>query len=68
MKGAIEQANVLLKELNEQCYSLLHAYEPVLRAIADELLEQETVPGETVYRLIKEHKSTLKIVHEPEAA
>ena len=68
MKGAIEHANVLLKELNEQCYSLLQNYEPVLRAIADELLEHETVPGESVYRLIKEHKSALKIVHEPEAA
>jgi cell division protease FtsH len=68
MKNAIGQANVLLKELNDLCFGLLHAYEPVLRAIADELLEQETVPGETVYRLIKEHKSTLKIVHEPEAA
>jgi cell division protease FtsH len=68
MKSAIEHANVLLKELNELCYGLLHAYEPVLRAIADELLERETVPGETVYRLIKEHKSALKIVHEPAAA
>ncbi|SDR23288.1 cell division protease FtsH [Paraburkholderia fungorum] len=68
MKSAIEHANVLLKELNELCFGLLHSYEPVLRAIADELLEQETVPGETVYRLIREHKSTLKIVHEPEAA
>ncbi|HZZ10820.1 MAG TPA: AAA family ATPase [Paraburkholderia sp.] len=68
MKGAIEHANVLLKELNEECYQLLQAYEPVLRAIADELLEHETVPGESVYRLIKEHKSALKIVHEPEAA
>ncbi|RKR37983.1 AAA family ATPase [Paraburkholderia sp. BL17N1] len=68
MKSAIEHANVLLKELNQLCYGLLHAYEPVLRAIADELLEQETVPGETVYRLIREHKSALKIVHEPEAA
>lgn len=68
MKSAIEHANVLLKELNELCFGLLHAYQPVLRAIADELLEQETVPGETVYRLIREHKSTLKIVHEPAAA
>ncbi|MDR6407120.1 AAA family ATPase [Paraburkholderia sp. SIMBA_050] len=68
MKSAIEHANVLLKELNELCYGLLHAYEPVLRAIADELLEQETVPGETVYRLIREHKNSLKIVHEPAAA
>jgi cell division protease FtsH len=68
MKNAIEHANVLLKELNELCYGLLHEYEPVLRAIADELLERETVPGETVYRLIKEHKSALKIVHEPAAA
>ncbi|NYH14708.1 AAA family ATPase [Paraburkholderia bryophila] len=68
MKSAIDHANVLLKELNELCFGLLHAYEPVLRAIADELLEQETVPGETVYRLIREHKSTLKIVHEPAAA
>jgi cell division protease FtsH len=40
MKGAIEQANVLLKELNEACYALLHQYEPVLRAIADTLLAQ----------------------------
>ncbi|MGQ7934028.1 ATP-dependent metallopeptidase FtsH/Yme1/Tma family protein [Paraburkholderia sp. D1E] len=68
MKSAIEHANVLLKELNELCHGLLQAYEPVLRAIADELLERETVPGETVYRLIKEHKSALKIVHEPAAA
>ncbi|MFM0592695.1 AAA family ATPase [Paraburkholderia dilworthii] len=68
MKSAIDHANLLLKELNELCFGLLHAYEPVLRAIADELLEQETVPGETVYRLIREHKSTLKIVHEPAAA
>ncbi len=68
MKGAIEQANVLLKELNELCYELLNAYQPVLRAIADELLEHETVPGETVYRLIREHRSALKIVHEPAAA
>ncbi|MFM0364795.1 AAA family ATPase [Paraburkholderia sediminicola] len=68
MTSAIEHANVLLKELNELCYGLLHAYEPVLRAIADELLERETVPGVAVYRLIKEHKSALKIVHEPAAA
>ena len=68
MKSAIEHANVLLKELNGLCYGLLQAYEPVLRAIADELLEQETVPGETVYRLIREHKSTLTIIHEPAAA
>ncbi|WP_144148371.1 AAA family ATPase [Paraburkholderia sp. BCC1884] len=68
MKSAIEHANVLLKELNELCYALLHAYEPVLRAIADELLEHETVPGETVYRLIREHKNTLTIVHDEPAA
>ena len=68
MTSAIEHANVLLKELNELCFGLLSAYEPVLHAIANELLEQETVPGETVYRLIREHKSTLKIVHEPAAA
>ncbi|SIT45397.1 AAA ATPase central domain protein [Paraburkholderia ribeironis] len=68
MKSAIEHANVLLKELNELCYGLLHAYEPVLRAIADELLEHETVRGETVYRLISEHKGSLQIVHEPAAA
>ena len=45
MKNAIEHANVLLKELNELCYGLLNAYEPVLRAIADQLLERETVLG-----------------------
>lgn len=64
MKGAIEHANVLLKELNEACYALLRANEPVLRAIADRLLESETVPGETVYRLIEEHaKAAHKSVH-----
>jgi cell division protease FtsH len=55
LKNAIEHANVLLKELNEACYALLRANEPVLRAIADQLLESETVPGATVYRLIEEH-------------
>ncbi|CAB3787823.1 AAA family ATPase [Pararobbsia alpina] len=55
LKNAIEHANVLLKELNDACYALLRANEPVLRAIADLLLESETVPGDTVYRLIKEH-------------
>jgi cell division protease FtsH len=55
LKNAIEHANVLLKNLNDACYALLRANEPVLRAIAEQLLELETVPGETVYRLIKEH-------------
>jgi cell division protease FtsH len=57
LKNAIEHANVLLKDLNDACYSLLRANEPVLRAIADQLLESETVPGESVYRLIEEHAS-----------
>jgi cell division protease FtsH len=57
LKNSIEHANVLLKDLNDACYALLRAHEPVLRAIADQLLESETVPGETVYRLIKEHSA-----------
>ncbi|GLU35017.1 ATP-dependent zinc metalloprotease FtsH [Trinickia caryophylli] len=57
LKNAIEHANVLLKDLNDACYALLHSYEPVLRAIADQLLESETVPGETVYRLVREHEA-----------
>ncbi|MDR5839475.1 cell division protein, partial [Caballeronia sp. LZ031] len=56
MKAAIEHANILLKDLNEACQALLRDNEPVLRAIAERLLESETVPGETVYRLIDEHK------------
>ncbi|MDE1179011.1 AAA family ATPase [Paraburkholderia sp.] len=68
MKASIEHANVLLKELNDECYQLLDEYAPVLKAIADQLLEQETVPGETVYRLIKKHRGALKIAHEPVAA
>jgi cell division protease FtsH len=59
LKNAIEHANVLLKDLNDACYSLLRANEPVLRAIADQLLESETVPGKTVYRLIEEHASAV---------
>jgi cell division protease FtsH len=34
----------------------------VLRAIADQLLESETVPGETVYRLIREHAAAVENV------
>jgi len=70
MKSAIGHANILLKDLNEACYSLLHENEPVLRAIAEQLLESETVPGETVYRLIEEHKATRERLHlaEPVAA
>jgi cell division protease FtsH len=63
MKNAIEHANILLKDLNEACYGLLHDNAPVLRAIADQLLESETVPGETVYRLIEEHKATRDGLH-----
>lgn len=58
LKGAIGHANQLLAELNDACHALLHANEPVLREIADRLLEVETVPGETVYRLIQEHAAT----------
>jgi cell division protease FtsH len=57
MKTSIGHANILLKDLNEACYALLHDNEPVLRAIAEELLESETMPGATVYRLIDEHKA-----------
>lgn len=59
LKAAIEHANGLLHELNDACFALLRANEPVLRAIADQLLESETVPGETVYRLIREHAAAV---------
>jgi cell division protease FtsH len=71
MKASIEHANILLKELNEACYTLLRDNEPVLQAIASELLESETVPGSTVYRLIEEHrarKDGLHLAEEREAA
>lgn len=61
LKNAIEHANVLLKDLNDACYALLRANEPVLRAIADQLLESETVPGETVYRLVNEHAAAIGV-------
>jgi cell division protease FtsH len=63
MKTAIEHANILLKHLNEACYALLRDNEPVLRAIAEQLLESETVPGATVYRLIEEHKAKKDGLH-----
>jgi cell division protease FtsH len=71
MKTAIEHANILLKDLNEACYALLRDNEPVLRAIAEQLLESETVPGATVYRLIEEHKAKkdgLHLAQKPAAA
>src|SRR5258707_7126612 len=70
MKPSIEHANILLKDLNEACYALLRDNEPVLRAIAEQLLESETVPGATVYRLIEEHKAKdgLHLAQEPAAA
>ncbi|WP_321939755.1 AAA family ATPase [Paraburkholderia sp. J8-2] len=63
LKSAIEHANALLHELNDACFALLRANEPVLRAIADQLLESETVPGETVYRLIREHAAAVASTH-----
>jgi len=71
MKTAIKHANILLKHLNEACYALLRDNEPVLRAIAEQLLESETVPGATVYRLIEEHKAKkdgLHLAQKPAAA
>jgi cell division protease FtsH len=62
LKTAIAHANELLHDLNDACFSLLKANEPVLRAIADQLLESETVPGETVYRLIREHAAAVKAI------
>jgi cell division protease FtsH len=59
LKNSIEQANALLHDLNDACFALLKANEPVLRSIADQLLESETVPGETVYRLIREHAAAV---------
>lgn len=59
LKAAIEHANVLLRDLDDACLALLRANEPVLRAIADQLLESETVSGETVYRLIREHDAAV---------
>lgn len=64
LKNAIEHANRLLHDLNDACYALLRANEPVLRAIAAQLLEDETVPGDTVYRLIRERAAALAEVDE----
>ncbi|SAL03535.1 AAA family ATPase [Caballeronia ptereochthonis] len=59
LKNSIEHANALLHDLSDACLALLQANEPVLRAIAGQLLESETVPGETVYRLIREHAAAV---------
>ncbi|CAB3753946.1 AAA family ATPase [Paraburkholderia humisilvae] len=59
LKTSIAQANVLLQELNEACFALLRSNRPVLDAIADQLLAAETVPGETVYRLLREHAAAV---------
>lgn len=55
LKTSIAQANVLLQDLNEACFTLLRSNRPVLDAIAERLLAAETVPGETVYQLLREH-------------
>ncbi|MFM0518003.1 MULTISPECIES: AAA family ATPase [Caballeronia] len=60
LKNSIGHANALLHDLSDECFALLQANEPVLRAIADQLLESETVPGETVYRLIREHAAAVE--------
>jgi cell division protease FtsH len=62
LKNSIGHANALLHDLSDECFALLRANEPVLRAIADQLLESETVPGETVYRLIREHAAAVEHV------
>ncbi|MBB4517149.1 cell division protease FtsH [Paraburkholderia fungorum] len=56
---SIAQANVLLQELNDACFALLQSNKPVLSAIANQLLASETVPGETVYRLLREHAAAM---------
>jgi cell division protease FtsH len=68
LKTAIGHANELLSDLNDACFALLKANEPVLRVIADQLLVSETVPGETVYRLIREHAAAVEAVDEVLAA
>ena len=68
LKTAIGHANELLSDLNDACFALLKANEPVLRAIADQLLVSETVPGETVYRLIREHAAAVEAIDEALAA
>jgi len=72
LKNAIEHANVLLRELDDACHALLRANEPVLRAIADRLLESETVSGEVVEQLIREHAAVashgMHLAEEPAAA
>jgi cell division protease FtsH len=72
LKNAIEHANVLLRELDDACQALLRANEPVLRAIAERLLESETVSGDTVEQLIREHAAasspSMHLAQEPAAA
>ena len=72
LKNAIEHANVLLRDLDDACHALLRANEPVLRAIAERLLESETVSGETVEELIREHAAAssagMHLAQEPAAA
>jgi len=60
LKAALAHANELLHELDDACFALLREHEPVLREIADRLLMSETVPGETVCRLIREHAAAAR--------
>lgn len=57
MRGPIEQANTLLRELDDECRALITEYEDVLQIIYEELLRSETVPGSRVRELIAAHRA-----------
>ncbi|GAA5784720.1 ATP-dependent metallopeptidase FtsH/Yme1/Tma family protein [Chitiniphilus shinanonensis] len=60
MGNAIEEAKQLLSRLEEQCSAHLTSHAGALRHIVAELLDKETVPGETVARAVAEISPELR--------
>ena len=50
---SIRAADTLLKQLDRECMALLKRLKPALDEIADQLLAEETVPGEDVLAAIE---------------
>jgi cell division protease FtsH len=62
LDGAIEQADTLLREINERCFELLKRNESILREVTTELSKSETIPGSYVYDLIAKQRAAQPIV------
>ena len=52
-REALEAADALLHQLNQECLALLQRLKPALDLVTQRLLEEETIPGEEVLAAIE---------------